>query len=286
MYNMNSKFTVANFKESKKTGRKISMLTAYDYPTAKILDEAGVDSILVGDSLGMVVLGYEDTTRVTMDDMVHHVKAVSRGAKRALVISDIPFLSYHTGKHDSVRNAGRLVLEGGCKAVKLEGGEEIVEDVKAIISAGIPVIGHLGYTPQSINVFGGHKAQGKDLETARKIYRDALLLQKAGVFAIVLECVPYKVAEFISKRLDIPTIGIGSGPDCDGQVLVIQDLTGMFRDFTPKHVKKYLDMGSAIEGAVKSYIDEVQKGVFPTEKNSFIVDEAVVKELEKTNFDI
>jgi 3-methyl-2-oxobutanoate hydroxymethyltransferase len=286
MYNMNSKFTVANFKESKKTGRKISMLTAYDYPTAKILDEAGVDSILVGDSLGMVVLGYEDTTRVTMDDMVHHVKAVSRGAKRALVISDMPFLSYHTGKHDSVRNAGRLVLEGGCKAVKLEGGEEIVEDVKAIISAGIPVIGHLGYTPQSINVFGGHKAQGKDLETARKIYRDALLLQKAGVFAIVLECVPYKVAEFISKRLDIPTIGIGSGPDCDGQVLVIQDLTGMFRDFTPKHVKKYLDMGSAIEGAVKSYIDEVQKGVFPTEKNSFIVDEAVVKELEKTNFDI
>ncbi|HOQ36238.1 MAG TPA: 3-methyl-2-oxobutanoate hydroxymethyltransferase [Acetivibrio sp.] len=283
---MNSKFTVANFKESKKTGRKISMLTAYDYPTAKILDEAGVDSILVGDSLGMVVLGYEDTTRVTMDDMVHHVKAVSRGAKRALVISDMPFLSYHTGKHDSVRNAGRLVLEGGCKAVKLEGGEEIVEDVKAIISAGIPVIGHLGYTPQSINVFGGHKAQGKDLETARKIYRDALLLQKAGVFAIVLECVPYKVAEFISKRLDIPTIGIGSGPDCDGQVLVIQDLTGMFRDFTPKHVKKYLDMGSAIEGAVKSYIDEVQKGVFPTEKNSFIVDEAVVKELEKTNFDI
>ncbi len=283
---MNSKFTVANFKESKKTGRKISMLTAYDYPTAKILDEAGVDSILVGDSLGMVVLGYEDTTRVTMDDMVHHVKAVSRGAKRALVISDMPFLSYHTGKHDSVRNAGRLVLEGGCKAVKLEGGEEIVEDVKAIISAGIPVIGHLGYTPQSINVFGGHKAQGKDLETARKIYRDALLLQKAGVFAIVLECVPYKVAEFISKRLDIPTIGIGSGPDCDGQVLVIQDLTGMFRDFTPKHVKKYLDMGSAIEGAVKSYIEEVQKGVFPTEKNSFIVDEAVVKELEKTNFDI
>ena len=283
---MKDKFTVSDFRECKKTGKKITMLTAYDYPTAKILDEAGVDSILVGDSLGMVVLGYEDTTRVTMDDMVHHVKAVSRGAKRALVISDMPFLSYHTGKHDSVRNAGRLVLEGGCKAVKLEGGEEIVEDVKAIISAGIPVIGHLGYTPQSINVFGGHKAQGKDLETARKIYRDALLLQKAGVFAIVLECVPYKVAEFISKRLDIPTIGIGSGPDCDGQVLVIQDLTGMFRDFTPKHVKKYLDMGSAIEGAVKSYIDEVQKGVFPTEKNSFIVDEAVVKELEKTNFDI
>ncbi|NLP14322.1 MAG: 3-methyl-2-oxobutanoate hydroxymethyltransferase [Clostridium sp.] len=283
---MNNKFTVASFKESKKKGRKISMLTAYDYPTAKILDEAGVDSILVGDSLGMVVLGYEDTTRVTMDDMVHHVKAVARGTKHALVVSDMPFLSYHTGRHDSVKNAGRLVLEGGCKAVKLEGGEEIIEDVKAIISAGIPVIGHLGYTPQSVNIFGGHKAQGKDLDTAKRIYRDALLLQKAGVFSIVLECVPYRVAEFISKRLDIPTIGIGSGSDCDGQVLVIQDLTGMFRDFTPKHVKKYVDMGSAIEGAVKSYIDEVQKGVFPTEKNSFIVDDVVVKELEKVDLDI
>jgi 3-methyl-2-oxobutanoate hydroxymethyltransferase len=286
MNDMNNKFTVASFKESKKKGRKISMLTAYDYPTAKILDEAGVDSILVGDSLGMVVLGYEDTTRVTMDDMVHHVKAVARGTKHALVVSDMPFLSYHTGRHDSVKNAGRLVLEGGCKAVKLEGGEEIIEDVKAIISAGIPVIGHLGYTPQSVNIFGGHKAQGKDLDTAKRIYRDALLLQKAGVFSIVLECVPYRVAEFISKRLDIPTIGIGSGSDCDGQVLVIQDLTGMFRDFTPKHVKKYVDMGSAIEGAVKSYIDEVQKGVFPTEKNSFIVDDVVVKELEKVDLDI
>jgi len=286
MDDMNERFTAASFKESKNKGRKISMLTAYDYPTAKILDEAGVDSILVGDSLGMVVLGYEDTTRVTMDDMVHHVKAVARGTKHALVVSDMPFLSYHTGKYESVKNAGRLVLEGGCKAVKLEGGEEVVEDVKAIISAGIPVMGHLGYTPQSVNVFGGHKAQGKDLETAKRIFRDALLLQKAGVFSIVLECVPYKVAEFISKRLDIPTIGIGSGPDCDGQVLVIQDLTGMFRDFTPKHVKKYVDMGSAIEGAAKSYIDEVQKRVFPTEKNSFIVDEAVVKELENTDFDI
>jgi 3-methyl-2-oxobutanoate hydroxymethyltransferase len=286
MDDMNEKFTVASFKESKKNGRKISMLTAYDYPTAKILDEAGVDSILVGDSLGMVVLGYEDTTRVTMDDMVHHVKAVARGTKHALVVSDMPFLSYHTGKHESVKNAGRLVLEGGCKAVKLEGGEKVVEDVKAIISAGIPVMGHLGYTPQSVNVFGGHKAQGKDLETAKRIFRDALLLQKAGVFSIVLECVPYKVAEFISERLDIPTIGIGSGPDCDGQVLVIQDLTGMFRDFTPKHVKKYVDMGSAIEGAARSYIDEVQKGVFPTEKNSFIVDGAVVKELENIDLDI
>ncbi|RXE59740.1 3-methyl-2-oxobutanoate hydroxymethyltransferase [Acetivibrio mesophilus] len=283
---MNNKFTTASFLESKKQGRKISMLTAYDYPTAKILDEAGVDSILVGDSLGMVVLGYEDTTRVTMDDMVHHTKAVVRGAKRAMVVADMPFLSYHTGKNDSVKNAGRLVSEGGCKAIKLEGGEDIIEDVKAIISAGIPVVGHLGYTPQSINVFGGHKAQGKTIATAKKIYRDALLLQKAGAFSVVLECVPYKLAAFISKRLDIPTIGIGSGPDCDGQVLVIQDVTGMFRDFTPKHVKKYTDMGAAIDMAAKSYIEEVQNGVFPTEKNSFTVDDSIIEELEKIKFDI
>lgn len=283
---MNNKFTVANFQESKKNSRKISMLTAYDYPIAKILDEAGVDSILVGDSLGMVVLGYEDTTRVTMDDMVHHTKAVVRGTKRAMVVADMPFLSYHTGTSNSVKNAGRLVSEGGCKAIKLEGGEDIIEDVRAIISAGIPVVGHLGYTPQSINVFGGHKAQGKTIETAKKIYRDALLLQKAGAFSVVLECVPYKLAAFISKRLDIPTIGIGSGPDCDGQVLVIQDLTGMFRDFTPKHVKKYTDMGTAVDMAAKSYIEEVQKGVFPTIKNSFIVDDVILDELEKIKFDI
>lgn len=279
---MDNKITVTNFYESKKKGNKISMLTAYDYATAKILDEAGVDSILVGDSLGMVVLGYDDTTKVTMDDMVHHTKAVVRGTKRAMVIGDMPFLSYHTGKHESVRNAGKLVSEGGCKAVKLEGGEEIIDDIKAIISAGIPVVGHLGYTPQSVNLFGGHKAQGKTLDTAKKIYKDALLLQKAGVFSIVLECVPYKVAEFISKRLDIPTISIGSGPNCDGQVLVTQDLIGLFKDFTPKHVKKYMDMGSALEGAVKSYIEEVRNGIFPTEKNSFIVDDEVINELENT----
>lgn len=283
---MNDKFTTASFLESKKQGRKITMLTAYDYPTAKILDEAGVDSILVGDSLGMVVLGYEDTTRVTMDDMVHHTKAVVRGVKRAMVVADMPFLSYHTGKNDSVRNAGRLVSEGGCKAVKLEGGEDIIENVKAIISAGIPVVGHLGYIPQSINVFGGHKAQGKTIDTAKKIYRDALLLQKAGVFAVVLECVPYKLAAFISKRLDIPTIGIGSGPDCDGQVLVIHDLTGMFKDFTPKHVKKYAEIGETVSTAVKSYIDEVKNGVFPTEKNSFKVDDWIIDELDKVRFDI
>jgi len=278
---MNDKVTVSYFRECKKTGKKITMLTAYDYPTAKIVDESGVDAILVGDSLGMVVLGYEDTTRVTMDDMVHHTKAVVRGAKRAMVVADMPFLSYHMGIYKSVENAGRLVTEAGCKAIKLEGGEEVVEDVKAIIRAGIPVVGHLGYTPQSINVFGGHKAQGKTFETAKKIYKDALLLQEAGVFAIVLECVPHKVAQFITGKLDIPTIGIGSGAQCDGQVLVVHDIIGMFRDFIPRHAKRYADIGEVLENSVKSYISEVTEGIFPTEKNSFTVEDEVIEALEK-----
>jgi len=278
---MNNKFTVADFWEAKNNGKKITMLTAYDYPTAKILDEAGVDSILVGDSLGMVVLGYEDTVKVTMEDMLHHIKAVSRGTKRALLIGDMPFLSYHTGKYESVRNAGRLMCEGGCKAVKLEGGSEITEDIKAIIAAGIPVMGHLGYTPQSINIFGGHKSQGKTIETARKILKDSLILQDAGVFSIVLECVPYKVASFISERLDIPTISIGSGSGCDGQVLVTHDILGLYRDFTPKHAKKYFEMGNKIEEAAKLYIKEVEELVFPNEKNSFIVDDSVIEQLRR-----
>jgi len=278
---MNEKITVSNFRESKRTGRKITMLTAYDYPTAKIIDQSGVDAILVGDSLGMVVLGYEDTTRVTMEDMVHHTKAVVRGAKRAMVVADMPFLSYHMGIYESVRNAGKLVNEDGCKAIKLEGGEEVVEDIKAIIRAGIPVMGHLGYTPQSINIFGGHKAQGKTFETAKKIYKDALLLQEAGVFAIVLECVPYKLAKFITEKLEIPTIGIGSGAMCDGQVLVIHDIIGMFRDFVPRHTKRYADVGEVLENSVKSYIKDVTEGVFPTEKNSFTVEDEVIEALEK-----
>jgi 3-methyl-2-oxobutanoate hydroxymethyltransferase len=281
---MKDKFTVSNFQECKRTGKKITMLTAYDYPTAKIMDESGVDAILVGDSLGMVVLGYEDTTRVTMDDMVHHTKAVVRGTKRAMVVSDMPFLSYHKGVYESVSNAGRLVNEGGCKSIKLEGGEEIIENVKAIVQAGIPVMGHLGYTPQSVNVFGGHKAQGKTFETAKKIYKDALLLQEAGAYAIVLECVPHKVAQFISSKLDIPTIGIGSGAMCDGQVLVVHDIIGMFRDFTPRHTKRYVDMGEALENSVKSYVSEVTGGVFPTEKNSFTVEDDVIQALEKLKF--
>ncbi len=276
---LKDKFTTSDFLKSKESGRKISMLTAYDYPTAKILDESGIDSILVGDSLGMVVLGYEDTTRVTMEDMIHHTKAVVRGARRALVVSDMPFVSYHTGKYESVRNAGRLLNEGGCKAVKLEGGEEIIDDVKAIIRAGIPVMGHLGYTPQSVNLFGGHKAQGKTIDTARRILKDALLLEEAGVFAIVLECVPYKLASFISEKISVPTIGIGSGSGCNGQILVTPDIIGMFRDFSPKHSKKYYDAGMAVEEAAKSYIKEINEGIFPTEKNSFIVEDSIIEKL-------
>lgn len=278
---MNDKVTVNYFREAKASGKKITILTAYDYPTAKLLDEAGLDSILVGDSLGMVVLGYEDTTKVTMEDMVHHIKAAARGTKRAMLIGDMPFLSYHTGKNESVRNAGRLISEGGCKAVKLEGGKEIADDIRAIINAGIPVMGHLGYTPQSINVFGGHKAQGNTYEAAVRIYEDALLLQETGVFSLVLECVPHMLATFISKRLVIPVIGIGSGNGCDGQVLVTPDILGLFRDSTPKHSRVFVEMGKAYDEASKKYIEDVKSGVFPAIVNTFKIDEDIMNRLQK-----
>lgn len=277
---MDKKFTVSSFGEFKEKGKKISMLTAYDYPTAKFLDESGVHSILVGDSVGTVVLGYEDTIKVTMDDMIHHIKAVARATKRAFLVGDMPFLSYHTGVKNGVKNAGRLVQEGGCKAIKLEGGKEVAKVIKAIINAGIPVMGHLGYTPQSINVFGGHKSQGKTIEVAKKIYKDALILQEAGVFSIVLECVPYKLAGFITKKLDIPIIGIGSGPDCDGQVLVVQDALGLDENFKPRHAKKYFNLESVYREVATKYVDEVDKGIFPKKENSFTVDDEIMKTLE------
>lgn len=273
---MQSKFTVADYRKAKTESRKISVLTAYDFPTARIFDRSGIDSILVGDSLGMTVLGYEDTTKVTIEDMIHHTKAVARGVKKAMVITDMPFLSYHTGKCDSVRNAGRLLAEGGCNAVKLEGGENIAEDIMAIINAGIPVMGHLGYTPQSINVFGGHKAQGKTIDTARKIINDAFCLQQAGAFSVVLECIPFRLAELITSLLDIPTIGIGAGPGCDGQVLVAHDILGCYDEMNLRHSKKYLDLSSDIGKAVEAYILDVSTGVFPTEKNSFAIEDEVM----------
>lgn len=274
-----NKFTTASFLKAKRDGEKISMLTAYDYSMAKLIDEAGVDSILVGDSLGMVVLGYENTLQVTVDDIIHHTKAVTRGAKRALVIADMPFLSYHVSVEDSVRNAGRLIQEGNAHAVKLEGGAEVIDKVEAIVKAQIPVIGHLGLTPQSVNVMGGFKVQGKDEAQAKKIIEDAKLLEKAGAFAIVLECVPEKLAKIVTESVSISTIGIGAGKDCDGQVLVTQDMLGMFSDFIPKFVKKYSEVGISIKDGVKGYIQEMKEGVFPAEKHTFTIDEETLKKL-------
>ena len=273
------KFTVSSFLKSKQSGEKISMLTAYDYSTAKLIDEAGVDSILVGDSLGMVVLGYENTLQVTVDDIVHHCKAVSRGVKRALVIGDMPFLSYHISPQESVKNAGRIIQEGMAHAVKLEGGRDIIDSVKAIVRAQIPVVGHLGLTPQSVNMLGGFKVQGREEDKAKKMIEDALMLQEAGVFCIVLECVPMQLAQLISENLDIPTVGIGAGSGCGGQVLVTQDMLGMYTDFTPKFVKQYANMKDDITSAVKGYIDEVKSAEFPGEDHSFTMDEEQLKRL-------
>jgi 3-methyl-2-oxobutanoate hydroxymethyltransferase len=272
-------FTIQSFKAAKQEGRPISMLTAYDYTMASLLDEAGVDCLLVGDSLGMVMLGYENTLRVTMDEMIHHTKAVARGTRKALVIGDMPFLSYHLNVEESVRNAGRFVQEGRAEAVKLEGGRVVVDRVRAIVRAQIPVLGHLGLTPQSVNALGGFKVQGRDVQTARGLIEDALLLQDAGVFGIVLECVPDAVARLIREKLEIPTIGIGAGVHCDGQVLVIQDLLGMFRKLRPKFVKTYAEGGDMVVTAVKAYMDEVRSGVFPTEAHSFPLDEKILDEL-------
>ena len=274
------KITSADFRTMKNSGDKISMVTAYDYSTARLVDESGIDSILVGDSLGMVMLGYPDTLSVTMEDMIHHCSAVVRGAKNALVICDMPFMSYQTSVYDAVKNAGRLIKEGKAAAVKLEGGAEFAEHIKAIVNASIPVCGHLGMTPQSVNAFGGFKVQGKTVEAAKKLITDALALEQAGVFAIVLECVPAELAEYISKLLSIPTIGIGAGVGCDGQVLVYQDLTGIFNDFTPKFVKRYLNAGEMIKNAFVDYNYEVKHGKFPTAEHSFKIDSEIMEEIK------
>ena len=272
------KNTVVTFKEAKQKNEKLSMLTAYDYSTAKIIDEAGINGILVGDSLGMVCLGYEDTLSVTMEDMIHHTSAVTRGAKNTLVVADMPFMSYQTCVYDAVVNAGRLIKEGRAQAVKLEGGIEVCDKIEAIVRASIPVMGHIGLTPQSVNAFGGFKVQGKDEEAAKKLIDEALAIEKAGAFAVVLECVPAKLAAIISEKLSIPTIGIGAGVNCDGQILVYQDMLGVFSDFTPKFVKKYENLGEKMNIAFRKYIEEVKDGVFPAEEHSFkICDEAIEK---------
>lgn len=273
------KTTVADFLSMKKNGEKITMVTAYDYSTAKLIDNSGINSILVGDSLGMVMLGYPDTVSVTMEDMLHHVKAVSRGTENALVICDMPFMSYQTSVYDAVVNAGRLMKEGRAGAVKLEGGKEYAEHVRAIVNASIPVCGHIGMTPQSVNTFGGFKVQGKTEEAARKLIEDAIALEEAGAFAVVIECVPHKLAEYISEILSIPTIGIGAGNGCSGQVLVYQDMLGMYSDFTPKFVKKFANVGDVMTDAFKSYSDEVKTGNFPTEEHSFKIDDDIIDKI-------
>ena len=272
--------TASQIKEMKKQGEKIAMITAYDYSMAKLVDEAGMPIILVGDSLGMVILGYESTIPVTMDEMIHHTKAVVRGTKHALIIGDMPFMTYQISIEDALRNAARFIQEGGAQAIKLEGGEAVAEKVSRIVAAGIPVQGHIGLTPQSIHQLGGYKVQGKTAEVAARLLNDAEALEAAGVFSIVIECVPTPLAKLITERVSVPTIGIGAGKHCDGQVQVINDLLGMYTDFVPKHAKQYAKLHESISSAVSDYISEVKSEKFPTSKQSYEMDEAVLAQIE------
>lgn len=273
------KNTAITFREAKAKGEKITMLTAYDYSMAKIIDSSGINGILVGDSVGMVCLGYEDTISVTMEDMIHHTKAVARGTENALVVADMPFMSYQTSVYDAVFNAGRLMKEGRAQAVKLEGGVDMCDRIEAITKASIPVMAHIGLTPQSVNSLGGFKVQGKSEKAAKELVEAAKAVEKAGAFSVVLECVPAKLSEIISNEISIPTIGIGAGAGCDGQILVYQDMLGMFSDFTPKFVKKYADLGATMTEAFKAYIEDVSKGVFPALEHGFKISEEVISKL-------
>lgn len=274
------KNTVVTFRESKGQ-EKLVMLTAYDYSTARVMDMAGVDALLVGDSLGMVMLGYPDTLSVTVDDMVRHCAAVARGAQKALVVCDMPYMSYHVSVEDTVRNAARLMIEGRAQAVKLEGGAEFAAEVRALTRASIPVMGHLGLTPQSVNTFGGFKVQGKTMAAAQKLLDDARALQDAGAFALVLECVPAPLAERVTQALAIPVIGIGAGAGCDGQVLVWQDMTGMTLSHLPRFVKRFGEVGASLRSAVEAYAREVRAGAFPTDDHGYPLPEGMEKTLKK-----
>ncbi|MCR5703023.1 MAG: 3-methyl-2-oxobutanoate hydroxymethyltransferase [Eubacterium sp.] len=273
------KNTVTTILKQKQEGKKISMLTCYDYSTAKLMEEAGVNMILVGDSLGNTMLGYEDTLQVTMEDMIHHCAAVSRGIKNILLVCDMPFMSYQTSVYDAVVNAGRLVKEGHANMVKLEGGKEVCPQIEAIVKASIPVCAHLGLTPQSINSFGGYKVQGKTEAAAKKLLEDAYAVQEAGASAVVLEGVPAKLAKLVTEKLTIPTIGIGAGSDCDGQVLVYQDMLGMFSDYVPKFVKQFATVGEVMKNAFKDYIEEIQDGTFPAEEHTYSIDDEIISKL-------
>ncbi|KXA90730.1 3-methyl-2-oxobutanoate hydroxymethyltransferase [candidate division MSBL1 archaeon SCGC-AAA259D14] len=275
---MNKKITPGKLREMKEEGEKITMITAYDYPSAKVLERTEIDSVLVGDSVGNTVLGYENTMPVTMEEMIRHTKAVSRELERPLLIADMPFLSYQTSVEDAVRNAGRFIKETGAQAVKVEGGSEFFDQIRRIIDAGVPVLGHLGLTPQRIHQFGGYQPRGRTVEEAKKIYDDAQKLEEVGVFGLVLESIPKELGRKVTEKTDIPTIGIGAGPHCDGQVLVFHDLLG-WTEFSPKFLKKYADLISTIEEAVNGYIEEVKSVDFPTSEHSYEMDEEILKEL-------
>ncbi len=275
------KITILNLKSKKEKGEPITMLTAYDYPTGLLVDQAGIDIILVGDSLAMVVLGHENTVAVTMDEMLHHCKAVARGAKNPLLVGDMPFMSYQVDVKEAIRNAGRFLKEGGMDVVKLEGGRDMAPTVKGIVDAGIPVMGHIGLTPQTISKLGGYRVQGKDIATAKALIDDGLALEEAGAFSLILEAIPGPVARLITERVGIPTIGIGAGPDCDGQVLVTHDLIGLFDRFVPKFVKQYTNTFSSIIEALESYRDEVVAGTFPGPEHGYSMSDEALQALLK-----
>ena len=274
------KVTIRDIARMKADGKKIPMITAYDYTSACLADNAGIPIILVGDSLGMVVLGYESTIQVTLEDILHHMKAVSRGAKQALLVADMPFMTYHVDAGQALTNAARLMQEGGAHSVKLEGGELMAPTVRRLVECGIPVMGHIGLTPQSVNALGGYRVQGRGLEAAEQLLRDAQALEQAGAYSVVLELVPSPLAGLISTRLTIPTIGIGAGPECDGQVQVLHDMLGLFTNFSPKHAKRFAQLSDSIKAAFAQYVQEVEAGDFPTDKQSFTMDPAVLEELQ------
>lgn len=271
--------TIRKLAQMKRDGEKIPMVTAYDYTAARIADAAGIPIILVGDSLGMVVLGYDSTIPVTMDDMVRHTRMVSRGASDALIVADLPFMAYQVDANEAMRNAGRLMQEGGAHTVKMEGGVAIADTVRRIVDAGAPVMGHIGLTPQSVNALGGYRVQGRTRATARRLLDDAVALQDAGAYSVVLECVPSPLARMITERLSIPTIGIGAGPHCDGQVQVFHDMLGLFSDFLPKHARRYATLSDDIAAAFRQYADDVRAGAFPAESESFTMNESLLSDL-------
>ena len=272
--------TVRQLAEMKERGERIPMITAYDYTTAALADSAGIPVVLVGDSLGMVVLGYESTIPVTMEDIIHHTRMVVRGNRNSLIVADLPFMTYQVEPAQALRNAARLLQEGGAHTVKLEGGESIAPTIRRIVDCDIPVMAHIGVTPQSVNAFGGYRVRGRSVEQARQLVRDALAVEAAGAYAVVLELVPAPLAKFITQRLTIPTIGIGAGPGCDGQVQVLHDMLGLFTDFVPRHARRYAQLAEAISQAFSQYAEDVRDGSFPTAAESFSLDESILDELE------